>query len=511
MVAHRAWLRCRVGWVFLGFLTLSAGLTSVRGDTVPLRVGVAQVDITNRETGPVSSPLYAKAMVIDTGSQSLVIITMDVVAIGEIGPIPCDFLAKLREHLSSEMRIDPQHVLVNASHCHGIVCGDVLERTLRAVREAKQQAVPVTVGWGSGREDRIMQNRRLRLKDGTEVDVRHAYALPPDEEVAELGPVDPTIGVLRFDRADGRPLACLFHFACHPIQGVPSHANTADITGFASQVIADNFGHGCIAFFLQGCAGDINPIYYKDVEHPRDAETLGNLLALSTLKAARAIATGPVEPIEMLHKKVSLPRADLSHRISELEVERERLVNQLQGTSLNIKTFVPLLVKYRLAEDFPSAYSHAYLHDASIGRNDLQQLDVENRQNLDRYMQNILVMEELTRLQTNLALLRKHHVEYMEAGSRTMEVEIGILRVGDFVLVTSPGELTTEIGLGIKRASPFPHTYVSGYTNGYIYYAPSARQLQNVGRAQEDSDCILAPEWQERFESIVADMLESLE
>jgi hypothetical protein len=37
---------------------------------------------------------------------------------------------------------------------------------------------------------------------------------------------------------------------------------------------------------------------------------------------------------------------------------------------------------------------------------------------------------------------------------------------------------------------------VSGYTNGYIYYAPTAEQLKNVGGAQEDSDCILAPEWQ---------------
>ena len=84
------------------------------------------------------------------------------------------------------------------------------------------------------------------------------------------------------------------------------------------------------------------------------------------------------------------------------------------------------------------------------------------------------------------------------------------LRVGDFVLVTFPGELTVEIGLNLKKASPHKPTFVAGYTNGYIYYCPTAEQLANVGNAQEDSDCILAPEWQALFETKVADLLKRL-
>ena len=30
-------------------------------------------------------------------------------------------------------------------------------------------------------------------------------------------PVDPTVGVIRFDRADGKPLAILVHYSCHPV------------------------------------------------------------------------------------------------------------------------------------------------------------------------------------------------------------------------------------------------------------------------------------------------------
>ena len=69
---------------------------------------------------------------------------------------------------------------------------------------------------------------------------------------------------------------------------------------------------------------------------------------------------------------------------------------------------------------------------------------------------------------------------------------------------------SVQIGLNIKERSPHPHTFVSGYTNGYIYYAPTAEQLANVGNAQEDSDCILAPEWQKLFEDKVAELLKRL-
>jgi hypothetical protein len=55
--------------------------------------------------------------------------------------------------------------------------------------------------------------------------------------------------------------------------------------------------------------------------------------------------------------------------------------------------------------------------------------------------------------------------------------------------------------------SPHDLTFIAGYTNGYLYYAPTAEQLRNVGAAQEDSDCILAPEWQQRYEAKVAELL----
>src|SRR5262245_8004745 len=430
----------------------------------PLRAGAAKVDVTNREAGPVNDPLFVKALVLTDDKTTAVLVTIDAVAIAEIGSIRNEYLGKVRTQLKKDLNIEPSQVLVNASHCHGVVSGDIEQRTVQAVKEAYRNLVPVTVGVGDGREDRIMENRRMKLKDGREADERHAYSLPPDAEIAEVGPVDPQIGILRLDRQDGRTLAVVYNFACHPIQGVPSGGNTADVTGFASRVIEDNLSEGTIALFVQGCGGDINPVGYKDVDIPRSAEPLGNMLGLSTLRAVRKIQCREASRFTVRNERVELPRADLAQRILDLESEQTRLLGSLKGTSLNLKTFIPLVVKYGVSGDYPSAYAHRYLHEKQSGRNDLTKLDADNRRNMQQYIDNIYTMEQLTRLQTNLALLKKHQAQNVAAGKRTLDVEVVGVRIGDFVLITFPGELTVRIGLNIKKASPHPHTFVAGYT-----------------------------------------------
>ncbi len=475
-----------------------------------LSAGVAKVDITNYDAGPVNDPLFVKALVIREGETTGVIITVDAVAIGEIGYIKHDYLPKVRGALEQELKIPPGQVLVNASHCHGVVCADVAERTIQAVKKAAQNVVPVKVGAGVGHEDRIQENRRLRLKNGKELDIRRAYSLPPDEEIAGVGPIDPEIGLVRIDHMGGRPLAVIYNFACHPIQGVPSGGNTADYVAFSSKVLEEHLGNGALAFFLQGCGGDINPAKYKEVDVPRDAEPLGNMLGLSAMRALNDVESREDGAFKLLRETLKLPRADLAERIAELEEEQRRLANSLGGTDLNLKTFLQLAAKYNLAGEFPSYSAQRYLHDTALGRDNLPKLDAQNRKHLQAYVKNIHTMEELTRVKTNLALLKMHQAQNMAAGERTIEVELLGWRIGEFVLVTFPGELTVQIGKNIKEKSPHPLTFVAGYTNGYIYYAPTDEQLQNVGGAQEDSDCILAPGWQGLFEEKAEEMLRRL-
>ena len=210
-------------------------LTSASLYAEALRAGVAKVDITDR-TGPVHDPLFAKALVVKGDAAPVVLITIDAVAIGEIGRIGNDFLATIRGELQRELAIPPASVVINASHCHGVVRGDTAELVVQVVKDAWKVMVPVKIGAGVGHEDRISENRRLKLKDGSEVDMRRAYSMPRDEDVAAVGPIDPQIGLLRLDREDGTPLAVLYNFACHPIMNPPGKGNSADYPGYASKV-----------------------------------------------------------------------------------------------------------------------------------------------------------------------------------------------------------------------------------------------------------------------------------
>ena len=473
-----------------------------------LLAGAGRVEITHPDHPAPENPPLVKALVLSRGETNAVIITLDAVAVAEIGSVRDPYLAEVRAALSDSFGIAPGFVLVNASHCHAMVVGDIAARTLQAVKVAWESRVPVRAGAGVGHEDSIMENRRLKMKSGAEIDVRHAYALPPDDEVAAVGPIDPRIGLLRFDRIDnGQPLAVIYQFACHPIQGVPGGGNTADLTGFASQVIEANLGDGsATALFLQGCGGDINPVLYKSVNLPRDGEMHGNKLGLSALAGLRQIETTADVPFAITSETLTLPRADLAPRIAEMEKEIDVLADSLKGTKLNFETFLPLYVKYHLNADFPSEASHRYLQDELLKKEDWKTLDANNEAAMDAYLRNIRVMEDLTRRQINLALLERHQAANVKAG-KTVEAEIVSLQVGEFRLVTFPAELTVEVGFGIREKSPHPLTFVSGYTNGYLYYAPTVAQMQNRGGAQEDSDCLLASEWQGIFEAAALRLL----
>ncbi|HBJ82446.1 MAG TPA: hypothetical protein DDZ88_00930 [Verrucomicrobiales bacterium] len=462
------------------------------------------MDITDR-TGPVNDPCFAKALVLKSGETTAVLITVDAVAIGGIGRIGNGFLANVRDELERDLGIPPAGVVINASHCHGIVRNDLQQLVVQVVKEAAKQLVPVKVSAGNGSESRISENRRMFLKDGTQIDMRRAYSMPRDEDVVSTGPIDPQIGLLRLDRADGTPLAVVYHFACHPIMNPPSKGNSADYPGFASKVIEE--ATGAMAFFVQGCGGDINPVHYKEVSRPANAEPLGTMLGASVLAAMRQFEPQNDATLKISREVIALPRAaDFEQRISNIENEQRGLVAALKPTNINFKTFLPLLMQHKLWPETPSHYAQGYLDNAKP----LQQLDTDNKVLVEAYLGNLAVMEKLTRLNANLALLKRHLAETKAANSPTLDAEVCGLRVGAFKLVTFPGEVTVQVGLNIKKAAQDANAHVSGYTNGYIWYTATEQQRRNPGYAQEDCDVIVAPEWQKLFETKAVEVLKRL-
>ena len=80
-------------------------LPPLAAEAASIQAGVAKVEITDRDAGPVNDPSYAKALVLKNANSVVVIVTVDAVAVGEIGRLGSGYLASVRTQLEKELGI----------------------------------------------------------------------------------------------------------------------------------------------------------------------------------------------------------------------------------------------------------------------------------------------------------------------------------------------------------------------------------------------------------------------
>ena len=289
----------------LGLLVLGAG-ASLPGAT--LRAGVAKVDITppagiplwgytlRNSTGTLD-PLYARVLVLEVGDKRLALVALD---LGRC--FGHDSLQRLRAAVRQSSGIT--YLLAAASHTHsGPVVQDtyrngipawelaVLDKIAQAVADAHQHAGEARLGIGYG-VAYIGHNRHRANPDGTVTWFeRNPTQIP-------TAPVDPTVAVLRVDTADGRPLAVLVNYACHPVVfGRDNTQYSADYPGVMTKTVEEALGGQPLCFFLQGAPGDINP-YYAVTPVKEDAvqrrDWTGAKLGQEAARVAKEIRTEAV-------------------------------------------------------------------------------------------------------------------------------------------------------------------------------------------------------------------------
>ena len=284
-------------------------------DGAPLKAGVAKVDITpptgvlmwgyfDRLTPSKATldPLYARVLVLEVGETRLALVALD---LGRaFGPAS---LARLREAARKSSGIS--YLVVVASHTHaGPVIQDEypagqvpawetadLEKIEAAIDEARAHAVEARFGAGRG-VAYIGYNRRRVNPDGT---VTMFWSNPTK---VPTSPIDPTVSVLRVDTADGKPLAVLVNYACHPVVfGADNLEYSADFPGVMTATVESQLeqagGTKPLCFFLQGAPGDINP-YYATISRQQDTvkwrDWTGQRLGEEAARVAKSIRTEPV-------------------------------------------------------------------------------------------------------------------------------------------------------------------------------------------------------------------------
>lgn len=291
-------------------------LASAAAQTRPaLMAGVASVDITptvsmpmygyeNRKCGPsngVRDPLHAKALVLEGGGSRMAIVTLD------LGSI-------VSEHLKDEVaaKLNIPLLLLSASHSHstpaflpfgsapvrdgsGAAYQAELERKIfSAVEQASKSMFPARLGVGRG-SVQLGYNRLKLQPDGR---ARVMYRNP---ERIPYGPVDPEFVLLRVDDTMGKTRALIVHYAVHAVVlGQTSCKFSADYPGVMQAKVESELP-GAQVMFVQGGAGDVNPLFLgRSEDEATDfgiLQKMGEFLAEEVIKANKNVTPVEAGPI----------------------------------------------------------------------------------------------------------------------------------------------------------------------------------------------------------------------
>ena len=222
-------------------------------------------------------------------------------------------------------------------------------RIADAVQQGVTNLVPARIGWGVGKDDRQVFNRRWKMKPGTipadpfgrttdQVKMNPPVASPNLIEPA--GPVDPEVSVVAVQSSDGRPLALLSNYSLHYVGGVGRNHVSADYFGdFALRVEvllqAERFDPPFVAMMTNGTSGDINNVNFRAPRRPappyEQIRLVAADLAQEASRVAQAIGYHDRAPLNAratdLMLGVRLPSPE--------EVARaEALVGQAKGSDL---------------------------------------------------------------------------------------------------------------------------------------------------------------------------------
>src|SRR5262249_15800470 len=252
------------------------------------KAGAARVDTTPRQpvrmagyasrTSPsqgVAHPLAAKALALaDARGTRVVFVTCDIIAFRR------PFTDRVTERVAAKYDVRRENIVLLASHTHagpspteaagpdGDSVPNDLRNNVEYTKELEDKIVEV-VGAALGR----MEPADLSYGVG-----RAHFALNRREPTARgirlgkypAGPVDESVPILRVQKADGKPMALVFGYACHNTTLRPDMMKiAADFAGYAQDRIAADYP-GAVAMFVTGCAGDADPHPFGTLAMPKD-------------------------------------------------------------------------------------------------------------------------------------------------------------------------------------------------------------------------------------------------
>jgi hypothetical protein len=323
---------------------------------------------------------------------------------------------------------------------------DVAKWSAEAAQEALSHLRPVKMRSGVG-SCRINTNRRAITPAG-----ERFLGVNPE------GPCDREVLVVRIDTLDGRALATLVNYACHAtIMGPANTLITPDFPGAMKRTVEQEAGGKCL--FFQGSAGDQGPLLGFQAD-PEVYRSFGAILGHEVAKMAVEIDNLPQQVRFQRVMPSGAPLGMYAPEFSELETLPLRVVAR--------EIHVPL------REGLPERKSAG------------EKLEFWKTKLKDaREKQDTAAITEATYMARRADIQLRMADDF--GGKTSAGVRTHFIAFGDVAIVGCNIEPFCEIGMAVKKGSPFPVTYMCGYTNGRMAYMPTAVEWDKGGYEVENS------------------------
>lgn len=459
---------------------MTCALSALAAAAAPaLRAGVAVADISPREfpfnmpglfttnlAVSVHDPLCARALVLADDTTTLALVVVDQLHVDQ------DTADEAKQQAAQQCGIDSNKIFLCSTHTHtGPPSGGptaaayrkiLIAGIVKAITGARVALRPAELAANAAPLPGEVFNRRWFLKPGkmprNPFGKLEQVKMNPSADALDrpAGPTDPDLSILDVREAiSHQPLALFASYSLHYVGHVPKAMASADYYGEFARLMPSrvNAGSNFIALLANGTSGNINNSPFGVGRPPRE----------------------PFEQIRIVAGKA----ADTAWRARS-----------------NIKTYQAAPRLSLLQREVVLHYRRPTAEQVEYARTVLATKDPAERAKLPALAQPYA--------ERVLALTKR---------SETVSVPLQVVRIGDLAICGIPFEAFVEIGLDLKKRSPFAHTIVIGLANGAYGYLPTPEQHRLGGyetwigtsRVQEDASVILSTQLLEMLAELSKD------
>lgn len=412
--------------------------TAVRAEAA-LKVGVGETIITppagmamagyrrTEVSKGVHDDLFARSLLVEgPDGKTVVLMTLSLVEVRR------PWVEAIREGVARRTGIPGDNVLISATHTHsGPDVGGLDDPYTKAlIAKSVESAV---MAWTNRVPGRIGVDSTVVMELGRNNRRLDWGGMHPD----------PQVGLIKVADAKGKLLGIAFIYGCHPSTlDLHNLLFTEDWPYYAIKGIKDKLGRDVWVAYFQSAQGDIK------VGYTAELSAVGAAMPLRTWEYAelkgRQMADAVLQALPRLRTAAAGP------------------VKNVNG-----------IFEYPLAGDFALTVDQAERQLAAVQE---KLADLEKRQGdigrrvLDR-----------ARVEVFLAGMRLTNAKKSLDKNRpaVMKLEQQAVRIGDAAFVSFPAEVFSEIGLAVKKRSPFSRTFVIGLADeSDVGYLPTAEEFK---------------------------------